>query len=119
MKGATTGIRPHIPYPRTDKQARAVYVLSSSFSHPDCTVGSGLAPDPALQAFTPGGSRAYAPCAITAGREFHPAPKELYIGCYQLIIRRRWWSWQCRKFPNLQIIREPTWSNRRWWNLRF
>jgi hypothetical protein len=23
-------------------------VLSSSFSHPDCTVGSGLAPDPAL-----------------------------------------------------------------------
>lgn len=33
----------------TGKQARVINVLSSSFSHPDCTVGSGITPDPALR----------------------------------------------------------------------
>ena len=45
-----------------------------SFSHPDYTVGSGIAPDHALTARGLRNVR-----FITAGREFHPAPKDAYI----------------------------------------
>jgi len=53
---------------------RAEGRVLATFSHPDCTVGTGIAPVPA-----PKRSR-----AVTAGRELHPAPKVGHIG----------WLWQ-------------------------
>ena len=50
---------------------------TSIFSHPDYTVGFGIAPNPAKK-----GSRAQELCSITADREFHPAPK---IDRYEII----------------------------------
>ncbi len=45
------------------------------FSHPDYTVGSGITPDqpPEKNAFSP------RVADYTAGREFHPAPKNLLL----------------------------------------
>ncbi|ABO67575.1 hypothetical protein GTNG_2226 [Geobacillus thermodenitrificans NG80-2] len=66
---------------RTTDAARAdtarlktVMRTSSSFSHPDYTVGSGIAPD---RAYTARGLRGFG--LITAGREFHPAPKDVQL----------------------------------------
>jgi hypothetical protein len=65
---------------------------TSIFSHPDCTVGFGIAPNPAQlkrkvwKNFTLrlAGLESYK--LITAGREFHPAPKidriNVYISYY-------------------------------------
>jgi|GEM_PF-1135599 len=60
---------------RTTDAARAqlqtAVRTSPSFSHPDYTVGSGIAPD---RAYAARGLRGVG--LITAGREFHPAPKD-------------------------------------------
>src|SRR5439155_13739966 len=53
-----------------------------TFSHPDCTVGSGFSPDPPSRHAGALG-RGLQPLAVTAGRELadrppHPAPKVTY-----------------------------------------
>jgi hypothetical protein len=51
------------------------------FSHPDCTVGSGISPDQSCHAGVAG---------YTAGGEFHPAPKILVdwiIHCGFVIVK--------------------------------
>jgi hypothetical protein len=70
------------PFSRLHRQTSTCgNVLSSSFSHPDCTVGSGVSPDPALLAVYQLRRLAglHALGTITAGREFHPAPKECVV----------------------------------------
>jgi len=47
-----------------------LYLCMQTFSHPDCTVGSGFSPDQPLQK-----AHGLSFLSITAGGEFHPALK--------------------------------------------
>jgi hypothetical protein len=50
--------------------------LHNFFSHPDYTVGSGITPDQPLSRFAD----------YTAGREFHPAPKNFNLFTWFIIV---------------------------------
>lgn len=94
-KTASTAPRSHSPCEKKYKPCcpNAVALLSDSFSHPDChcrlrnCTGSTVPPSGLYRHSNRPGSRADAGSAarrrsgtvITAGRDFHPAPKETFI----------------------------------------
>lgn len=81
-----TGLYVLIPF-CTGKQARVINVLSSSFSHPDCTVGSGITPDPALRRILQLGRLAGLTCTKHDHRRsgISPCPEGM-CSCIQHII---------------------------------
>jgi hypothetical protein len=70
---------------------------TSIFSHPDYTVGFGIAPNPALSA------RGLRDKLITAGREFHHAPKIDHIKLQTYYTEKKtFWEVLCLKYqPSL------------------
>jgi hypothetical protein len=78
-KGSRSGMHPPHPAPAHRQTStcgvRTVVILLPSRLYCRLRIRTGSCTP---RRFRQGGSRAYAPCAITAGREFHPAPKELW-----------------------------------------
>jgi len=52
---------------------QVTHLADHTFSHPDCTVGLGISPGPALARISPWLA------GFTAGRELHPAPKVVIL----------------------------------------
>ncbi|GLV56278.1 hypothetical protein KDH_31200 [Dictyobacter sp. S3.2.2.5] len=81
--GARVNIRKHpIRHSYTAERMTLVHIIT--FSHPDYTVGFGLSPNlfaidqEAINGKLAGSAQLYTLCH-TAGREFHPAPKVLFV----------------------------------------